>query len=405
VPFLLACILAALAFQFAAGIAFAVWRGRRDADRIALAVESETARAASGAWPGWRAFRVERREFEDSAKTQCSFYLRPVDGAPLPPYRPGQFLTFALQVAGDTLTRCYSLSDRPDPSCYRITVKRAAAPAGLPGVPAGLSSGYFHDQVQVGSILEARAPTGNFCIDSTPDIPAVFVAGGIGITPMFSMLSWCLAEQPGRFLHLYYGIRCGDEHAFRHALEQLARANPNLHLNFVYSRPGEADVKGRAFHHAGHVDLDLLRRTLPPGRHRFYVCGPKAMMEGLVPALADSGVERSDIFYEAFGPATVRYSGGIDAESVPALAEPVEIRFVRSGRTLAWEGREESLLEFAERHGLQVESGCRSGSCGTCETKVVSGAVRYAHAPDRAMPPGSCLLCVGTPGSALVLEA
>jgi ferredoxin len=84
---------------------------------------------------------------------------------------------------------------------------------------------------------------------------------------------------------------------------------------------------------------------------------------------------------------------------------PVEVTFRRSGRTLVWDGRDASLLDFAERHGVAVESGCRSGSCGSCETKLVTGAVRYAQRPDHDLAPGSCLLCVGTPGSALVIEA
>jgi ferredoxin len=153
------------------------------------------------------------------------------------------------------------------------------------------------------------------------------------------------------------------------------------------------------------VNVDLLRSTLPHGRHRFYVCGPTPMMESLVPALADWGVARTDIHYEAFGPASVRFAHGTESECVTALAAPVEVQFRRSGRTLAWEGREESLLEFAERHGVEVESGCRSGSCGTCETKLFSGEVRYAQNPGHVIAPGHCLLCVGLPASALVLEA
>ncbi len=83
----------------------------------------------------------------------------------------------------------------------------------------------------------------------------------------------------------------------------------------------------------------------------------------------------------------------------------VEVQFRRSGRTLIWDGRDASLLDFAERHGIAVESGCRSGSCGSCETAVAAGTVRYAVKPDHHVAPSHCLLCVGTPGSALVLDA
>ena len=86
-------------------------------------------------------------------------------------------------------------------------------------------------------------------------------------------------------------------------------------------------------------------------------------------------------------------------------ATTVEVRFQRSGRTLIWDGRDASLLDFAEQHGIEVESGCRSGGCGSCETRLLEGKVQYDHAPDHDVAPGHCLLCVGRPSSPLALEA
>ena len=160
---------------------------------------------------------------------------------------------------------------------------------------------------------------------------------------------------------------------------------------------------GRDYQHKGHVDVELLRRTLPHGRHQFYVCGPPAMMETLVPALAAWGVPVDDIHYEAFGPASVKLPGAA-AAALPT-ATGVEVRFQRSGRTLTWDAKDASLLDFAERHGVEVESGCRSGGCGSCETRLLEGSVHYDHAPDHDVAPGHCLLCVGRPSSPLVLEA
>jgi ferredoxin len=135
------------------------------------------------------------------------------------------------------------------------------------------------------------------------------------------------------------------------------------------------------------------------------VCGPAAMMASLVPAIIDWGVPQQDLHYEAFGPASAHIARIVPETPVPILATAVEIHFQRSGRTLAWEGRDESLLEFAERHGIVVDSGCRSGSCGTCETRLISGTVHYIHEPDHDVAPGHCLLCVCIPRSTLVLEA
>lgn len=405
---LLALICAALALQLATGIGWAAWRRR--ASPAALPAAVPVATRPDAAWPGWREFRVVRREFEDAAQSQCSFYLEPVDGQPLPSFRPGQFLTFALDVgapapgqAARTLTRCYSLSDRPEASHYRVTIKRVPAPTDHPEYAPGQSSGYFHDHVRAGDVLRVKAPSGHFHIDADAAVPVVLVGGGIGITPMMSMLRWCVAQQPQRAVHLYYGVRDGREHAFKPVLEQIAATHPALRLHVAYSRPGAADVPGRDYHHAGHVDLDLLRRTLPHGRHQFYVCGPAPMMSTLVPALAQWGVPLPDLHFEAFGPATVKLPG---ASPDPASASvEVEVRFARSGRTLRWDGSDASLLDFAERHGIAVDSGCRSGGCGSCETRVLEGSVLYPHAPDHDVAAGHCLLCTGRPASALVLEA
>jgi ferredoxin-NADP reductase len=413
---LLTDITVALLLQLLAGVAVAFWRRPSTAAAPAPAAAEDSAAAASpaGAWPGWRDFRVVRRAFEDAAQTQCSFYLQAVDGAPLQPFRPGQYLTFLLPVSDGLagagvgpgrITRCYSLSDRPDPGGYRITIKRVPPPADRPTLPPGVSSSHFHDRVHEGDVLQVKAPSGHFFIDADASVPAVFIAGGIGITPMMSMLRWCVAEQPERPVHLFYGVRSSADQAFKQVLEDLAAAHPAFKLNVVYARPDADDVQGRDHQHAGYIDLALLRRTLPHGRHRFYVCGPPPMMQSLVPALRAWGVQADDIHFEAFGPASVRPTGPVTNEPAAASLAALDVRFSRSGRTLAWDGQDANLLDFAERHGLAVDAGCRSGSCGTCQTRLLSGVVSYADPPDHDIPKGHCLLCVGRPQSALVLEA
>jgi len=404
----------ALLLQMGVGLGVFLWRRRRGAGERPATAPTPVPAVSTGAWPGWREFRVVRRSFEDRAQTQCSFYLEPVDGGTLPAFKPGQFLTFQLNLAdtggaaqgtGRTLTRCYSLSDRPGEASYRITVKRAPPPTGQAGLPAGLASNHLHDRVREGDVLRVKAPSGHFHIDMDASLPAVLIGGGIGITPMMSMLRWCLAQQPGRPIHLFYGVRHGGEQAFKQQLESLAASHAGFHLNVVYSRPGADDVQGRDFLHSGHVDVDLLRRVLPHGRHAFYVCGSAALMESLVPALAAWGVAAGDIHFEAFGPSSVRLAdpGGGAVAAPPDT--PVEVHFRRSGRTLTWDGQDDNLLDFAERHGVEVDSGCRSGGCGACETKMLSGTVRYAGKPDHDVAAGHCLLCVGAPTSALELEA
>ena len=406
---LLVYISVALLLQVVAGAAFALWRRRATAGAPAAVGVDEgdtSAELPAGAWSGWRHFRAVRRAFEDAAQTQCSFHLQPVDGTPLQPFQPGQYLTFKLQVperavgagsargaAGSmgvagrpsgarSITRCYSLSDRPNPTGFRITIKRMPPPAAQPALPPGVSSGNFHDRVHEGDVLQVKAPSDHFFIDPDASVPAVFIAGGIGLTPMMSMLRWCAAEQPARRVHLNYGVRSNSNQAFKQVLEDLADAHPAFELNVVYSSPGPDDVQGHDYQHAGHIDLALLRRTLPHGRHQFYVCGPPQMMQSLVPALREWGVQAADIHFEAFGPASVRPTGPVSNEPAVATSASITVRLNRSGRTLAWDGRDANLLDFAERHGLAVDSGCRSGSCGTCQTRLLSGVVTYEDKPD-----------------------
>ena len=402
---LLAYVSAAILLQLSVAIAVALWRrwrrvatSRGASQRFALPLE--------GAWDGWREFRVVHREYEDRAQTLCSFYLEPVDDAPLPPFVPGQFLTFAVRISSDrTLTRCYSLSDGPNASRYRISVKRVLAPAGRPELPPGACSNQLHDRLQVGDLIKVKAPAGRFVVDPEPSVPIVLIAGGIGITPLLSMLRGGLAAEPNRIVHLYYGVRNGAEHGFRNELEELARQHPDFHLNVVYSQAGLEDTSGQDYQHIGHINADLLRRTLPVGRHCFYVCGPPAMMASLIPALGEWGVRPGDIHHEAFGPASAQPAQASLLPEVPRGSPSLLVMFRKSARTLVWDGKDANLLDFAERHDVLVESACRSGSCGTCQVKLTSGTVSYAKKMNFEVSPGHCLLCVGSPETDLELEA
>jgi ferredoxin-NADP reductase len=400
---LLAYIATAIGLQSLLAVAILIWRrSPPDSVRVTPVVSSRTSEAA---WEGLRAFRVVARSYEDLARTQCSLALAPVDKAPLPPFKPGQFLTFSLAVDGAEtparVIRCYSLSDTPDPDQYRITVKRALAPPGKPDAPAGIASSWLHDRAQTGTLLDVRAPSGQFFFVADPDAPPVFIAGGIGITPMLSMLKAALADQPGRAAHLFYGVRNSQDHAFKADLRQLADAHSGLALHILYADPTQQDVVGNDYDLPGFINLDLLKQTLPHGRHAFYICGPDPMMKALIPALLGWGVAEADIHRESFGPQTAAPRPAAYPVAGPAFA----IGFRRSGRTLDWAGRDANLLDFAERHSIVVDAGCRGGSCGTCETRLISGRVQYAAKPEFDITPGHCLLCIAVPATALELDA
>lgn len=360
-------------------------------------------------WAGLRRFRVARKVMEDADASVCSFYLEPEDGQPLPKFNPGQFLTFSLDMpimngSSEKIIRCYSLSDTPSPDHYRISVKRVPAPMGQ-DVPPGRSSNFLHDQVAVGTVLQVRAPAGHFRIDRSHS-PVVLIAGGIGITPMLSMLNWSLAERPGREVWLFYGVRNSRELVMQPHLDAQAAAHPEFRLRICFSDPLPGDLPGEPSRLAGRIDVAQLRMQLPLKPYHYYLCGPTPMMASLVPALEDWGVPDAHIHFEAFGPASIRRRS-LPAAQAPASAEgsDVTVAFVRSGKQLAWQPSQGSLLELAEANGIAIPSGCRAGGCGTCQTTIRFGQVAYSQAPDFDPEPGTCLMCVCTPKTDVTLEA
>lgn len=375
---------------------------------VSMPIPSSAKSFSSGSgWEGYREFSVQRRKFEDNKQSICSFYLLPLDGEPLPLYKAGQFLTFKLFIVDPlsnvpkTIVRCYSLSDAPQPDYYRITVKRVLAPAGKPDLPPGLSSAFFHDQLQVGSQVLVKAPSGHFHLMENEHLPIVLIGGGIGITPMLSIINTVLEQRLKTEVWLYYGIRNGDEHIMKAHLQALAKAHDNFHLHVCYSAPNESDIEGVDFQHNSRVNLSLLRATLKLMHYQFYVCGPKPMMESLVPGLEDWGVNSDDIFYESFGPATLsKHKKTISAIS---SEPPINITFSQTGKSILWDPTADSLLEFAEANDIEVESGCRAGSCGSCQTAIQAGEVDYNQEPDADVLAGHCLLCISKPKNNLTL--
>ena len=189
-------------------------------------------------WEGFRPFIVDRKVPE--SETITSFYLRPEDGEPLPPYMPGQFLTFRLNVPGHStpIMRTYSLSDSPKhKDYYRVTIKRLLPPADPPGLPPGLSSNYFHDHVQAGTRLCVKAPRGKFYLDPSDTTPVVLLSGGVGLTPMVSMLNAIVESDSKRPVWYVHGTRDGREHAMGPHIRRMAVENANVHVHVNYSQP------------------------------------------------------------------------------------------------------------------------------------------------------------------------
>lgn len=364
------------------------------------------AEQAQAGWNGLRKFSVARKMAE--CDDVCAFYLKPHDGRPLPAFKPGQYLTFQLDLPGrdKPLVRCYSLSDCPQQKdYYRVTIKKEKAPPDRPDLPPGASSSFFCDVVKEGDILNAKAPAGHFFLDMSRTSPIVLVAGGVGITPMLSMAHAIVAAGAKREAWFFLGVRNRREHIHKTELEKLAAENECIRLHICYSKPGPDDVKGRDYQHEGRVSAELFKEVLPSSNFEFYLCGPGAFMKSITDGLEAWGVPEKDVHFEAFGPATVKKKA---AEPTPAetvhLAK-INVTFSRSGKTVRWEPSTGNLLDFARAQGVKIDSGCCAGGCGTCVVAMKSGEVTYLKKPDAEPETGSCLTCICRPKNDLVLDA
>ncbi|WP_434723581.1 2Fe-2S iron-sulfur cluster-binding protein [Mesorhizobium sp. RIZ17] len=356
---------------------------------------------------GFRELKVVAKVRESA--TISSFHLEPLEPAGWRPFEPGQFLVFRIPVQDGNafVLRNYSVSCSPRrQGSYRITVKREAAPSA--DVPDGVSSCYLHDHVEVGDVLLAEGPRGDFTLDGESKRPAVLLSGGVGLTPLVAMLHALAAtERKAFFIH---ACDNGVVHALRDEVEEVAASRSGMTVHFCYRFPTEKDRIAGRHHSEGVVTRELLQRLLPLDDYDFYLCGPSPFMRAVYGTLRGLGVPKQRISHEFFGPATLL--------ETPAKAAPVELQptaravsdeaptveFRKSRRTVVWDATAESLLAFAEDQGLSPEFSCRAGVCGTCKSRLISGEVDYFEEPLDEPPAGEVLLCCSKPRGSVILD-
>jgi ferredoxin-NADP reductase/MOSC domain-containing protein YiiM len=259
------------------------------------------------AWKGFRNFIVDKKVPE--SQTITSFYLVPEDGQPLPVYMPGQFLIFRLSIPGHPkpVMRTYSLSECPcHAEYYRITIKRETPPED-PEIISG--SNYFHNLVEPGTRLQVAASRGDFFLNPQEETPVVLISGGVGLTPMISMLNAIVDSGKNRLAWFIHGTRNGIHHAMCRHVRTIAVENHNINVHIRYSQPRPEDVKGREYDSTGHVDVNLLKELLPNREMDFYLCGPPTFMNSMLKGLWDWGVPENRIRFELFGPAALLQEG------------------------------------------------------------------------------------------------
>jgi ferredoxin-NADP reductase/predicted pyridoxine 5'-phosphate oxidase superfamily flavin-nucleotide-binding protein len=352
-------------------------------------------RKAAERGSAWRPLRVAK--IVDESSVIRSFHLEPTDDVGLIANLAGQHLPIRVRPspeAGDVI-RTYTLSSAPSDGCYRISVKRE-----------GLVSNHLHDMIEVGSLIEARPPAGSFTIDAAERRPAVLMAAGVGITPILSMLRHVVYEglrtRRVRPTTVFYAARTKAERAFDQELRSLAELAGGA-VRIVRLLEDADDARQSADYEAiGRIDMDLLRATLGFDDHDFLMCGPPPFMQAIYDGLRGLNVADQRIHAEAFGPASLKrkIDEGSEVKLPAAATGPVPVAFATSGKEARWTPEAGTLLELAEARGLSPEFSCRGGSCGTCKTRIIAGAVTYSEPPAFPAASDEALICCAVPAVA-----
>lgn len=251
-------------------------------------------------WTGFKRFHVVRKETESDVIT--SFYLQPENGRALPDFKPGQYITVRVpSPCGHTTMRNYSLSDKPGQPWYRISVKREEGMNAA--TPDGFVSTFLHRGVQLGHTIEVGPPCGEFFLDVTEHHPRplVLLSAGVGITPVLSMLLSALEAMPGRAIYFIHAALNRRTHAFRDAVDALAKSHSNLTVHYRYSEPTNEDRAEGFCDSEGFVNGELIESLLPGRDADYYFCGPKPFMVNTYHQLLEWGIPGNQVHLEFFG--------------------------------------------------------------------------------------------------------
>jgi nitric oxide dioxygenase len=246
-----------------------------------------------GGWRGWRQLVVTDKIRESSVIT--SFTLRPTDGRAVLRHKPGQYLTLRFGGAeARAMKRNYSISCGPNGDHYRISVKREVEGAG--------GSRFLHDHLQVGDVIESTPPAGEFFLPDAPRRPIVLLSGGVGLTPMVSMLETIADRHPDLETYYVHGALNSATHAMDRQVKALAARHGRISVTNFYSAPLDGDALGKTHDVAGYITPEWLRDNTPLRSADIYLCGPRPFLSALVNGLLAAGVPEDRVHYELFGP-------------------------------------------------------------------------------------------------------
>ena len=310
----------------------------------------------------WSGELVIARIFDETHDVK-TFRLVAPDGGPLPfDHAAGQYLSLKLTIDGKRVNRSYTIASSPTRQAYcEISVKKT---------PNGYGSRHLHETWREGDRVQVSAPAGRFYFAGHEADRVVLIAGGIGITPMMSVVR-SLTDRGWRGdIYLVFSVRQVKDLVFRDELAYLQARCPNLHVRYTVSGDPDAAWDGTR----GQITRELIEGFVPGlVRGPIMVCGPDPMMTAMRGLLVGMDIPDGDIHQEAF------VSPPAPAEGEPEPAEEVaegvrNLRFARTGTSIELTNGL-TVLEAAEEHGVAIPFECRSGICGQCKTKLLTGRV------------------------------
>lgn len=328
-------------------------------------------------------------------------------------FEPGQHLTLRATINGQEVRQSYSICLSRRQSATSGTLRVAAA-----RVDGGRMSNWLNDAVAVGDVLDVMTPLGSFTCPVQPSgiRHHLAITAGSGITPVLSIITSVLEEEPGSEVTLLFGNRGTDSIMFLEELADLKnRYTERFQLVHVLSRePQDVEL------FTGRLDPERIGRILAALApvdtvDEWYLCGPFGMVAGAQRLLADAGVDRHHVHHEVFhvveqeAPGAPTAIGASTAPGEPAVVArgtaPAAVVTVNlDGRTTRIEmpSRDESILAATLRARPDAPYSCTGGVCGTCRARLVSGEVRmdrnYALEPEE-LAAGIVLACQSHPMS------
>jgi ferredoxin-NADP reductase len=310
----------------------------------------------------WRG-KLVLAEVEEVTHNVKTFRFKPPGGGEIPfSYLPGQFMTLHIVPQGVPTRRSYTIASTPTwRDRIEITVKRE---------DQGLVSGWLHDEVKVGDEIEIEAPNGAFFFTGEVTDSVVLIGGGVGITPLMSAARYLTDTNWSGKIYLILSFQAPRDFIFREELAELQARNTNLGVTVTMSRPGDEPWSGAA----GRIDAALLASAVPDvATQRTHICGPPSMMDAIKTALVGLGVPEAQIKTEAFG--TVKRDPRVKGDASTEIAGKV---FFQASDTTVPVPVGATILDGADEAGIFIDNACRSGTCGSCRVKLVSGNVTMA---------------------------